>query len=126
MNKLMTVNTLGPHLIALLGLPPHVKWLELRCAVGELVTVKCEYYPEIGASFDTAITEYEVVPRTSDSAPAHDSITGGRHFDAWMRERTEAAHAEFMARTMAKPRYAVKIDDRGYVAGFGLMTVGPC
>lgn len=99
--SLMTVNTLGPHLIALLGLPLHVKWLELRCAVDELVTVKCEYYPEIGASFDTVVTEYEVVRR---NRPDEASTTGGQHFDAWMRDRTNAAHAAYMERIACLPQ----------------------
>jgi hypothetical protein len=29
-----------------LGIPKHVRWFEVRFAVGELVTVKCEYLPE--------------------------------------------------------------------------------
>jgi hypothetical protein len=37
---------LGSVLIKALGLPENVRWFELRCAVGEIVTVKCEYVPD--------------------------------------------------------------------------------
>lgn len=29
-----------------LGLPKHVRWFELRAAVDEAVTVRCEYFPD--------------------------------------------------------------------------------
>jgi hypothetical protein len=98
MANLMTVNTLGPQLISLLGLPKHVISFELRCAVNEIVSVKCEYHPEDAAGFDTVLAEYELVPRQSaEAAPAvHPAQAMG--FDAWMRERTEAAHRAFVDR----------------------------
>ena len=33
-------------MMKILGLPRHVKSCELRMAVGEIASVKCEYYPE--------------------------------------------------------------------------------
>ncbi|PHV33326.1 hypothetical protein P9875_17755 [Janthinobacterium rivuli] len=85
MNSLMTVQTLGPQLIALLGLPKHCVSFELRCAAGEIVTVKCEFYPEEAERFDMVLAAYEPVPRETHLV----EVIG---FDAWMRERTEAAH----------------------------------
>ncbi|KAB8062103.1 hypothetical protein GCN74_03505 [Janthinobacterium sp. FT14W] len=90
MSSLMTVHTLGPQLIALLGLPKHCISFELRCAVDEIVTVKCEFYPEEVEGIDLALADYELVPRTS----GHQAAAIG--FDAWMRERTEAAHQAMM------------------------------
>lgn len=95
MKNLMTVHTLGPQLIALLGLPKHCTSFELRCAVGEIVTVKCEYHPEEADGFDVVLAEYELVPRAKLAAtPSHPAEVIG--FDAWMRERTEAAHRAMM------------------------------
>lgn len=91
----MTVHTLGPQLIALLGLPKHCISFELRCAVGEIVTVKCEFHPEDAESFELVLAGYELVPRKTRAAvePHPAEVIG---FDAWMRERTEAAHLAMM------------------------------
>ncbi len=97
MSSLMTVHTLGPQLIALLGLPKHCVSFELRCAAGEIVTVKCEFYPEEAEGIDLALAEYELVPRANAAhghAQRHRAAAIG--FDAWMRERTEAAHQAMM------------------------------
>lgn len=95
----MTVQTLGPQLVALLGLPKNCVSFELRCAAGEIVTVKCEFYPEEVESFDLLLlADYELVPRTaaaSRCAEQHRAAVIG--FDAWMRERTEAAHQALMS-----------------------------
>lgn len=130
MNNLMTVHTLGPQLIALLGLPKNCVSFELRCAAGELVTVKCEFYPEEAEGIDLVLAEYELVPRETPSAVVSrtaDDLSvsawaretgpllqgmpydawicrraGVAHaaeaigFDAWMRERNEAAHRAMM------------------------------
>lgn len=97
MSSLMTVNTLGPQLIALLGLPKHCVSFELRCAAGELVTVKCEFYPEEAEGIDLVMAEYELVPRKSAEASyAERHRAAAIGFDAWMRERTEAAHQAMM------------------------------
>jgi hypothetical protein len=95
MSSLMTVHTLGPQLIALLGLPKHCVSFELRCAVGELVTVKCEFYPEEAEGIDLVLARYELVPReTSAAVEPHPAEVIG--FDAWMSERAEAAHQAMM------------------------------
>lgn len=96
MNNLMTVHTLGPQLTALLGLPKNCVSFELRCAAGEIVTVKCEFYPEEAEGIDLLLAEYELVPRATPAAaePHWAEVIG---FDAWMRERTEAAHQAMMA-----------------------------
>lgn len=93
MSSLMTVHTLGPQLIALLGLPKHCISFELRCAVGEIVTVKCEYHPEEAQGIDLVLAGYELVPREVGHAAAPPVIND---FDAWMRARTEAAHQVMM------------------------------
>ena len=91
----MAVHTLGPQLSALLGLPKHCVSFELRCAAGEIVTVKCEFYPEEADGIDQVLAEYELVPRATPAAaePHWAEVVG---FDAWMRERTEAAHQAMM------------------------------
>ena len=98
MSNLMTVQTLGPQLVALLGLPKNCVSFELRCAAGEIVTVKCEFYPEEVESFDLLLlADYELVPRTaaaSRCAEQHRAAVIG--FDAWMRELTDVAHQAMM------------------------------
>lgn len=125
MSSLMTVHTLGPQLIALLGLPKHCISFELRCAVGEIVTVTCEYHPEEATGIDAVLAEYELVPRKPYRIEGHPgpelqdacgrinltaqqmatgvrdlarhlAVTNAGGFDAWMRERTEAAHQAMM------------------------------
>ena len=99
MNNLMTVHALGPKLIEALGAPKHCTWLELRLAFNEIPTVRCEYYPvgDDGAIdlVSRVLAEYELVPRTAPAAvePHPAEVVG---FDAWMRERTEAAHQAMM------------------------------
>lgn len=54
---------IGPKLINALGLPRTTKWFELRCAVDEVVTVKCCYYPEVsdgGQELVGILSEYQV------------------------------------------------------------------
>jgi hypothetical protein len=75
-----------------LGLPKLTRGFTLRCYTGELVSVECEYYPD--SSFQLALAQYHLVPR--DGAPLADAPFD---FGAWMRERTECAHREFMERT---------------------------
>ena len=97
MNNLMTVHKLGSQLIALLGLPKHCVSFELRCAAGELVRVKCKFYPEEVEGIDLVLSEYELVPHISAArghAQRHRAAAIG--FDAWLRERTEVAHQTMM------------------------------
>jgi hypothetical protein len=75
-----------------LGLPKLTRGFTLRCYTGEPVTVECEYYPDGG--FQLALAQYHLVPR--DGALLADAPFD---FGAWMRERTERAHREFMGRT---------------------------
>jgi hypothetical protein len=88
-------------LMKLLGVPASARSFELRCAVGGLVTVTCEYYPLLngvpsvdGDKFKTAWATYGFIP--SNPVQAEVSICGGRSFDAWMRERIDAAHQRYM------------------------------
>lgn len=122
MNNLMTVHTLGPQLIALLGLPKHCTSFELRCAVDEIVTVKCEYHPEESDGIDKVLAEYELVPRAKPAAaPSHRADEIG--FDAWMRERTEAAHQDMMTKVRVDSlRIKIKVSTRAFsesIVAFG-------
>lgn len=104
----MTVHTLGPQLMALLGLPKHCVSFELRCAAGELVTVKCEFYPEEAEGIDLVLAEYELVPcetlsavvsciadDLSVSAWARETgpLLQGMPYDAWVCHHADVAHA---------------------------------
>jgi len=51
---------LGSKLVKLLGLPEYTVSFTLRCAVNEIVTVTCEYYPE-GHLEDAGQEDYETV-----------------------------------------------------------------
>ena len=111
MDQLLVCHTLGPQLMKLLGIPEHCTSFELRCAAGEIVTVKCEFHPvrddgklnELGM----LMADYELVRRSlsgfyddifSDAARTSAAEIG---FDEWMRRRTDAAHAEYMNRHAA-------------------------
>jgi hypothetical protein len=73
--KLQTGETLGKLLIDALGLPKYTKWLELRVAVDEIVTVKCGYYPRIDAAA-LAFAEYTVIDRRDiEPAPGFVDVT---------------------------------------------------
>ena len=80
-----------------LGLPKQTRGFTLRCYTGEPVTIECEYYPDGG--FQTALAQYHLVPRAGERQAA-----APFNYDAWMRERTERVHSEFMERTAALPR----------------------
>lgn len=55
-----------------LCLPKDTRWFELRVAVDEAVTVKCEYYPEgpgqLGA-LATLVRQYELRPALKETTP---------------------------------------------------------
>ena len=91
----MTVFALGKQLTSLLGLPRNCTSFELRCAVGEIVSVKCEYIPVDATGIDRVLAEYELVPRATPAAaePHRAEVIG---FDAWMRARTDSAHQAMM------------------------------
>lgn len=96
MDNLMTVYALGQQLTSLLGLPRNCTSFELRCAVGEIVSVRCEYIPVDTTGIDRVLAEYELVPRATPAAaePHRAEVIG---FDAWMLHRNECAHQEMMA-----------------------------
>jgi hypothetical protein len=89
------VQELGQKLCDALGLPKRVVWFELRVACDELVTVKCEYYPErndrmpLEAVF--AQFEFEVVRREPVEVEQEPF-----NFDAWLNAKNNAAHAALM------------------------------
>lgn len=63
----------GPFALALmkaLGLPARTVSFELRCAVNEVVTVKCEYHPveSTAAGFDAQplLQEWVLVPKGTE------------------------------------------------------------
>lgn len=88
----VTGQQIGSALCDALGLPKHTRGFTLRCYTGEAVTVECEYYPDIDkGSITLAMAEYELMRK---DAPAQVEPI---HFEAWMRERTERAHAAYMA-----------------------------
>ncbi|MBD8531556.1 MULTISPECIES: hypothetical protein [unclassified Massilia] len=95
----ITANEIGKDLIEALGLPKLTKSFTLHARTGEFVRVQCEYYPQDGKAITTALMVYDLVPRFRP-APAPRAI----HFDAWMGQRTAAAHAEFMERTSRQLR----------------------
>ena len=63
----MTVGyrSIGKELAEIIGLPKRTRWFELRCAVGEAVTVRCEVLlDEIdNGKVKTALQNYELIPR---------------------------------------------------------------
>jgi hypothetical protein len=101
MGNPITAMQIYPALKALLGLPDMLTKFELRVSSNDIVTVACEYYPCTDAKgiaqLEAVFGEYELVRR--DEVAPHPAEAMG--FDAWMRERTERAHAEFMARSEA-------------------------
>lgn len=81
---------LGPALGDALGLPKGLIWFELRVALDEVVSIKCEYYPHIDKPLlESVIEDFQVVrreqPRKID-------------FDAWMKARKDTAHADMQMR----------------------------
>jgi len=51
----------GMEMCRILGLPKNTIWFELRCAVGEIVKVKGQFYPDCGAGdLLNFMNEYEI------------------------------------------------------------------
>jgi hypothetical protein len=97
-NHVIVGQDLCTQLQSLLGLPNNLLSFELRVAVNEIVTVKCEYMPEHVEGIGAVFEQYELVRRAAGgyiAPPPHPSAAIG--FDAWMRKRTDAAHAAYMA-----------------------------
>lgn len=58
---------LGAKLLKALRLPEKTVWFELRCAVDEIVTVKCAYRPEVDQEeVELILSEYEVVLKETE------------------------------------------------------------
>lgn len=107
MRDIVTPHQFYPVLQSLLGLPDHCVSFELRVAAERVgVTVICEHYVALDApgikQLESVFSEYHLVRKP---APAADDAAGFPvvDFDAWMRERTERAHADFMTRTSRLP-----------------------
>ena len=69
---------LGETLVKMLGLPKHTRGFELRCYVNEVITVKCEYYPEEKgvAQLELILKEYELhEKREEDDAISNNPLT---------------------------------------------------
>lgn len=99
---------IGKALCDALQLPEQTKSFVLRAQVGEAVTIECEYYPDVGADFTAALTEFNLV-RKIEQAPCPEPV----NFDEWMRARTEAAHAKYMWRhAEGGVDYSVSVVDR--------------
>ncbi|HYD58956.1 MAG TPA: hypothetical protein VEC35_01280 [Noviherbaspirillum sp.] len=96
---------LGAQLVKALGLPNQCVWFELRCAAGEPISIRCEYYPDKqdGQEFESILTKYEVVERTV----AHGSEPVD--FDAWMEGRKKLAHEAMLSRYRAMWRIDVNL-----------------
>jgi hypothetical protein len=98
MRNVVSPAQIYPALQALLGLPDHCISFELRVGAGQLgVTVTCEHYVALDApglkQLESALSEYELVHRAAPTPQQAEVVD----FDAWMRARTDAAHAEYMA-----------------------------
>ena len=96
MKQIVAGHQIGKAWCKALGLPKFTRSFELRCAVDEAVTVKCEYYPEVdGRQLQAALAEFEVHRRDSPAKV---------DFDAWLHAEKDAAHAAMMARHAALSR----------------------
>lgn len=105
MHNIVSAHELYAALQALLGLPEHCVSFELRAAAREYgVTVTCEHYVTLDASglkqLESVLSEYKLLHKptpATDCPPTDGSELRVVDFDSWMRERTERAHAEYMA-----------------------------
>lgn len=98
MTAFTTSHELAKALEAAMPMPKNMRGFTLRCYVDEAVTLTVESYPgiEVG-SFVAVMAEYDLNIRQAPIVP--EPMTDG--FDAWMRDRTDKAHAEYMARHAA-------------------------
>ena len=105
MRDIVTPIQIYPALQALLGLPERCASFELSVRPGTFgVTVTCEHYVALDAAgikqLESVFSQYELVHRPApDDAPDDSAEFHVVDFDAWMRDRTERAHREFMDRT---------------------------
>lgn len=103
MRHITTVAQLYSALQPILGLPDRCVSFELSMRAGDVgVMVTCEHYVGLDApsikKLECVLSEYELARKP---APALDEAEDAKvvDFDAWMRDRTERAHREFMERT---------------------------
>lgn len=99
MRDIVTPRQIYPALQALLGLPEHCVSFELRVAAEQVgVVVTCEHYVALDATglkqLETVLSAYELVHRNPLADTSSPAVMG---FDAWMHDRTERAHAAYMA-----------------------------
>lgn len=92
---------IGKALIDALGLPPKTISFTLHVESGSVVTAKCEYCVPDGDGLVKALAEYELIMPVKAVYGPRIKGTITRNFDAWMRERTDASHAAYMARHAA-------------------------
>lgn len=101
MRSILTSHQLYPALQALLGLPDMCTSFELRASADGMLLVSCEHYlygsDASIAQLVKVFGEFELVRRAECPQP-HPADQMG--FDAWMRDRTERAHFEFMSRRL--------------------------
>ena len=111
MRDVVTPNELYRVLRALLGLPDNCVSFELRAVAGQYgATVTCEHYVALDApgltQLESVLSAYELVHKPAAEAERADEAGAGFRvvdFDAWMHDRTERAHVEFMTRTARLP-----------------------
>lgn len=83
-------------------LPKGVTKMSLHLEVDKPVTIECEIVPHVDLGLLTKVMRsFELVPADVVLPEVHPAEVMG--FDAWMRERTERAHQEYMRRTGSLP-----------------------
>ena len=56
-------------LMEALNLPDNLVWFELRCAVDEVPSIVCEYYPDPQAGPMKEMARYTLVKQDANSSP---------------------------------------------------------
>lgn len=101
MRDIVTPNQIYPALQALLGLPEHCLSFDLSVRHDQIgVTVTCEHFVALDTDglkqLKSVLSQFELKHRPAPDDGAEFHVVD---FDAWMRDRTERAHREFMDRT---------------------------
>lgn len=103
MRHITTVAQLYSALQPILGLPDRCVSFELSMRAGDVgVMVTCEHFVALDTpgikQLERVLSEYELARKP---APVLDEADDAKviDFDAWMRDRTERAHREYMKRT---------------------------
>lgn len=93
-------NEIGKAMLEALGLPKGTVGFTLRVRSGKIVTVECEYCPDVEkGSVVRAMAQYSLVRKAMPEQARAQAEP--MHFDAWMRDRTDKAHAAYMAQHSA-------------------------